>query len=484
MAELYPSPPEKLKSLNWKTILRFLGPGAIIASVTIGSGELVWASRSGAIFGTALMWAFLLAGIFKGLQVYASTRYITLTGEHPMTAWNNTPLLRWWFPIIFIAIPTFFTMPILFSGISEIIGYYMLKLFNVALPDTFIGSWTYREFAGNLAATIILGGCFLLSVLTNLKVLERISIVVLAVLLLCLLIAVFILQPDILDIAQGMAPGRIPDYEPWIFEKYADTIGSHSKWEEMALYLTAVGGGTYDYLGYVGLIREKKWGLAGKDVASLSDLKEAVKDNIQLKRAKTWIKAPLIDTSISFFLVTLVTLLFVIMGASVLHPIHEIPAGNDLLNKQEGFLAVLHPQLTWVYRAGVVLAFIGTLYGAFEIYRHSIMEAVRAFKHKAVTRKSVKFWNKATNTYCLLGALTLVWLPQSLSGNIVDRMVFGAIIGGALTCGLWCFAMLIIDKTRLPKALRMGKLLWLGVLLAGTVLTYLGILSMIDYFAA
>ncbi len=483
MAALFPNPPERLKILKWKNIFRFLGPGAIIASVTIGSGELVWASRSGAIFGTTLMWVFLLAGVFKGLQVYASTRYITLTGEHPMTAWNNTPLLRWWFPIIFIAIPTFFTMPILFSGISEIIGYYIIKLFNIALPNTYISNWSYHEFLGNIAATIILVSCFILSVLTNLKVLEKVSIIVLAILLICLLIAIIILQPNILDIVQGLIPSRIPDYEPWVIEKYADTIASHSKWEEMALYLTAVGGGTYDYLGYVGLIREKKWGLAGKGVASRNDLKEAIADETQLKRAKTWIKAPLIDTSISFFLVTLVTLLFVIMGTSVLHPMHEIPAGNDLLNKQEGFLAVLHPQLTWIYRTGVILAFIGTLYGAFEIYRYSIMEAVRAFKSKIVTSKNIKFWNKTTNTYCLLGALALIWLPQSLSGNIVDRMVFGAIIGGALTCGLWCFAMLIIDNTRLPNALRMGKFLWLSVLLAGAVLTYLGILSMVDYFA-
>lgn len=483
MAALFTAPSEALKNLKWKNILRFIGPGAIVASVTIGSGELVWASRSGAIFGTTLMWAFLLAGIFKGVQVYASTRYLTLTGEHPMMAWNKTPILRWWFPIFFIAIPTFFTMPILFSGISETIGYYALRLLNVNFSDKTIGVWNYQELIGNIAATVILTGCFILSIITNLKILEKISILVLAVLLISLLAAVVVLQPNLLEIVKGLIPGVVPDYEPWVTQKYADTIASHSKWSEMALYLTAVGGGTYDYLGYVGLIREKKWGLAGRKTASRSDLEEAMSDRTQLERAKTWIKAPLIDTTASFFLVTLVTLLFVIMGASTLYPMHEVPSGNDLLTKQEGFLTLLHPQLTWVYRIGVFLAFIGTLYGAFEIYRHSIMEAVRAFKKKTIKKLDINFWNRATNTYCIIGAVLLIWLPQSMSGNIVDRMIFGAIIGGALTCGLWCFAMLIIDKTGLPKALRMGKFLWLAVLAAGVVLTYLGVLSLVDYFA-
>jgi Mn2+/Fe2+ NRAMP family transporter len=58
----------------------------IIASVTIGSGELVWASRSGAIFGYQLLWCFLLAGVFKGVQVYVAARHMTLTGEHPMVS--------------------------------------------------------------------------------------------------------------------------------------------------------------------------------------------------------------------------------------------------------------------------------------------------------------------------------------------------------------------------------------------------------------
>lgn len=483
MPKIYPKPPKTLDRLTFKNSLKFIGPGAIIASVTIGSGELVWASRSGAIFGTSLMWAFLAAGIFKGLQVYSSTRYITLTGTHPIAAWNQTRFLRWWFPILFIAIPTIFTMPILFSGISETIGFYSVGLLGVKESVDNIGWWESLEFFGNISATVILLTCFILSISTGLKVLEKISIAVLATLITCLLVAVIILQPDVLAILKGMLPGTVPEFEPWVTEKYGDTIASRSKWAEMALYLTAVGGGTYDYLGYVGLIRDKKWGLAGRREATKEELEESIsKDPEQLGSAKKWLKAPMMDTTSSFFFVTLVTLLFVVMGAAVLFPVHEIPFGNDLLAKQEGFLALVHPYLTWVYRVGVFFAFIGTLYGAFEIYRHSVLEVVRALSPKSVLGNKSSTWRKLTNAYCVGLALLLIWLPQYLSGNIVDRMVLGAVVGGALTCGLWCFAMLIIDRTHLPKVLRMGKWLKFGVVLAGTVLTYLGLLSLIDYF--
>ncbi len=481
--KLYSKPPKILRKLTFKGILALIGPGAIIASVTIGSGELVWASRSGALFGTELLWVFLLAGTLKGVQVYSSTRYITLTGEHPLTAWNRTRALRWWFPLLFIVIPTFFAMPLGFSGIAETLGFYILRLFQIGESDNALGFWGFHEFMGNFTATIILMGCFLLSVATDLKRLERISLFVMGILLVSLLIAVVTLKPSMIEILEGLVPGSVPDYHPWVYEKYSDTVVTRSKWSELALYLTAVGGGTYDYLGYVGLIREKKWGLAGRSTATKEELERTFSENsLQLKWAKKWVNAPLLDTASSFSLVILVTLLFVILGSSVLFPSQQVPVGNDLLGTQEVFLGLLHPNMVWVYRIGVFLAFIGTLYGAFEIYRHSMLETVRAFKVRHMSKTLIRKIRLYTGLYCLIGALLLIWLPETLSGNIVDRMVLSAVVGGAFTCGLWCFGMLIINTVHLPKALRMGKLLTLAVYTAGGILTFLGCISLWDYF--
>ena len=57
----YPPPPESLQRGGARTMLKFFGPGAIIASVTIGSGETVFASRGGAVFGYAMLWCLSAA---------------------------------------------------------------------------------------------------------------------------------------------------------------------------------------------------------------------------------------------------------------------------------------------------------------------------------------------------------------------------------------------------------------------------------------
>src|SRR5688572_14135660 len=70
--------------LDW---LRCFGPGAILASLTIGVGELVFSTRAGALFGYRLLWFFALVLFFKWLLVYSTTRHMALTGAHPFQRW-------------------------------------------------------------------------------------------------------------------------------------------------------------------------------------------------------------------------------------------------------------------------------------------------------------------------------------------------------------------------------------------------------------
>jgi hypothetical protein len=177
-----------------------------------------------------------------------------------------------------------------------------------------------------------------------------------------------------------------------------------------------------------------------------------------------------------------VTLLFGILGTLVLHPQGAVPANNDLLNEQERFLTLLHPELSWLYRAAVFLALVGTLYGAFEVYRYTFVESARSIAPRWVTPRRVPYLRGATVAYCFLGGLAMVWLPEGLAGTIVERMTFGTIISGAATCGLWCFAMLWLDRVRLPAPLRMSPLMQGLTLVAGTGMTLLGAQAIIAYF--
>ena len=483
---IYPEPPSALTRPGVIHRLTLLGPGVIIASVTIGSGELVWASRSGAIFGYAMLWCFLYAGVFKAIQVYAATRHITLTGEHPMVGWRKLPGPPLWFPLV-VAVPAVILMPIAFSGISEMLGGYMHRFVGMETAATNVGPWAHHEFWINIWTTIVLSACLGLALLSSYTLLEKVSLVVLGLVVVCAAGSVFVLGPNLVELLAGLFIPRVADFPETVFRpEYAAEFQARSPWLEISLYLSAVGGGAYDYIGYVGMVRTKRWGLAGRRVLTREQLQSAVAgDSAEaretVRRARQWARVPLIDTSVSFFFVVLVTLLFGILGALVLNREGVIPANNDLLNQQERFLTILHPELHWLYRAAVFLALAGTLYGAFEVYRYTFVESLGAIMPGCVTPRSIAYLRGGTVAYCFLGGLAMIWLPVGIAGTIVERMTFGTIISGAATCGLWCFAMLWLDHVRLPAPLRMSRLQWGLTLIAGTCMTLLGIQTIIAY---
>jgi len=484
---LYPEPPAALVKPGLVYLGRYLGPGVIIASVTIGSGELVYASRSGAIFGYGLLWCFLYAGLFKAIQVYTAARYITLTGEHPMVTWSQLPGPRNWFPLM-IAVPAVVLMPIAFSAIPEILGGFVHRLAGMEMLGPQVGVWHHLEFWINLWSTLLLLLCMLLALGSNYQLLERISIVVLTGIVVCVGTAVIVFWPHWGELLGGMLLPCRPVYPDWLLKTpdLAEEFRGRSPWLEVSIYLGAVGGGAYDYIGYIGMLREKKWGLAGCRVATRQELYKAVADDTPtaattILRARQWRRAPLFDTAVSFAMVIIVTMLFAILAKLVLHHEMAVPANNALLNEQETFLTALHPELRWVYRLGVFLAFLGTLYGAFEVYRQTFVESAKAICPRWVTSQRVPAVRLGVLVYCVLGGLTMMWLPEQAAGTIIKRMTFGSIISGATSCGLWCFAMLWCDHVRLPAPLRMGMLMKILVLIAGSGMTLLGVIITLEY---
>src|SRR5437870_11615450 len=67
-----PALPLALRSNNPLAWLTIFGPGAVIASLTIGSGELIFSSRGGALFGYRLLWFFLVVLLLKWVLVFVA----------------------------------------------------------------------------------------------------------------------------------------------------------------------------------------------------------------------------------------------------------------------------------------------------------------------------------------------------------------------------------------------------------------------------
>lgn len=451
---MFPDLPPALTG-GWSSLLRVFGPGAIIASVTVGTGETIFSPRLGAIFGYAMLWVIATAVVFKGVLVYTGGRHLVLTGEHPMQAWARLPGPRAWLPALIggVAVVSF---PLWVAALTD----------AVASLCLWVTGWGAGAAWGRpLWSTAIILAAMLLSVVQTYNVVERISTGFLILKVAFIFIAIVVIKPDWLAALAGLVTPRLPDYQPWVAERYPD-IASKAAIFHVAVFLGVIGGGVQDYVGYVGFMREKKWGASGQDggggAAALPLAGE------QVKRGLTWLRAPLFDVIASFVSVLVLTGCFMIMGAAVLNAQMEVPTDKDLYSKQSQFLGVLHPSLVGVYKAGIFFAIFGSIYGTFELYARSAYEPLRAvFPRRAWDMGRVRLW---ITLYSGLGALVLLW--TGLKTVMIVKVT--SPLSGVLGCGLWCLAMLWVDRAQTPAPYRLNRGLFALTLVTGLSMTAVG----------
>lgn len=82
-------------------IKKSLGPGLIMAAAAIGVSHLVQSTRAGAEYGFALVWAVILANIFKYPFLEFGPRYALATGKNMIRGYAKMSPIALWIFIIF-----------------------------------------------------------------------------------------------------------------------------------------------------------------------------------------------------------------------------------------------------------------------------------------------------------------------------------------------------------------------------------------------
>ena len=80
---------DKLGAVSWAGIKQSLGPGLLMAGAAVGVSHLVQSTRAGATYGYALVWAVVLANIFKYPFLEYGPRYAIATGESMIEGYNR-----------------------------------------------------------------------------------------------------------------------------------------------------------------------------------------------------------------------------------------------------------------------------------------------------------------------------------------------------------------------------------------------------------
>ena len=470
-----PPLPLALRSRNPFLWLTFFGPGALIASLTIGAGELIFSSRAGAIFGFRLLWVFVLVLALKWVLAFATARHMVLTGAHPFQRWMNLPGPRGWFPAVFLLL-ALVCFPIWVSFHAGTLG----TLFSWAAGTE--SSWQGGAYL--LWGIAVLGAVIMLVAAGGYASLERIQLIIVALMLLCVVVSLALLKPDWIELLKGLFVPQAPEYPPWINEH--PEAASRPVWVETITYVGVLGGSAYDYLAYVSYLRAKHWGRAGGIVADRAALAEMAANPQHINRR--WLRALWVDSMLGFLAVLIFAVVFVACGATVLGPQHKIPGGGNLLQLQAEFVSPLYPWLKPLYFAGAFLAIFGTLYGTIEVAPAVLRELVEALGPGSAERyaRKMRFWSVAWVGGG--GGVILTWSfinhlrnGAGSSPGLIALLTPANLFTGVLGCGIICALSGWADGRFLPRELRMVWPLRMLNLLAFVVFLGLGLKGYWDH---
>ncbi|MDP6679494.1 MAG: Nramp family divalent metal transporter [Verrucomicrobiota bacterium] len=468
------TPLAALTSRNPASWLTIFGPGAIIASLTIGSGELIFSSRGGALFGYQLLSLFLVVCVFKWALVFTTARHMVLTGAHPFQRWMDLPGPRGWLPVTFLLL--------------AVVSFPVWVSFHAGTLGTLASGLLHPESAST--GTHLLWGMIILLVVIGLaftggyKRLEKLQLLFVLLMLLAVTVSLFLVQPDWGALFAGFTNITLPTYPEWV-GAHPD-IAKRPVWVELSTYVGVIGGSGYDYLAYVAYLRDKQWGLASNERPS--PVQPDAHDETARLRLRQWCRAPLIDCTLSFAIVLLFSAVFVACGTEILGKVQKVPDGNNLLNLQAAFVEATSPWLRPFYFAGAFLAMFGTLYGTIEVAPAVMREIQNAFPRSTVgmtpakTRRVTLLWVGLGGLLVLAGNLgwqqfTGAEKPTALIAILTPANLFT----GVLACGIICILSGWADRRHLRRTFKTPLLLTLLNTIAAILFFALGLKAYWDH---
>ena len=159
MENIAPFDPYRLRSAGVEAppqslggVFRRVGPGLILASAIVGSGELVASTVLGAENGYKLLWLILLSCVIKTVVQHELGRYTLATGETALEAFDRIPGPRlrvsWvvWLWLMMV-IGTVLTMGGMLGGIAEVL--------HVLAPAVSINIWVWLISLGTVGLLIV-----------------------------------------------------------------------------------------------------------------------------------------------------------------------------------------------------------------------------------------------------------------------------------------------------------------------------------------
>ena len=451
----YPNPDsvflEKPSIRKYIKYLSFFGPGAIVASLTIGQGQLIIGPQIGAWAGFALLWLITL-NIGSYIIAYFSLRFTMLSGitvidlfaEKTKKSWFNWLIII--IMLIFIPIFTASIITTLGQSIQWILGFGHYLIWGVLFCL--------------IAGIIVLMGRY--------RLLEYTQSFFVGILAIGAIISILYIKPDLLEIIPNyFLIGNVPNvYPAWV-----EQVEGFSKTPiplVMLGYLGTLSFTLITLIGYLGWIKVKKWGIFKDQInpnhfsenlfgsfKKYGKIKYLPDDKNEIKKSKILLKPLIIDLSIAFIVVTIVSSAYMIAGKYLLGPETGLPTDVDLIKTQGIIFYNIANWLEPLFKISVFFALFGTVYAGFEAATRMLYETGKSL-HVKIKKMEYKKFMLFFMIYILALGIPLSYL-MFLGLSVFLMLSITLLFIGVVGVIIYGIGALYLSQKVLPQKYKLGK---------------------------
>jgi Mn2+/Fe2+ NRAMP family transporter len=416
-------------------ILLLVGPAFVWSAEYIGTGEVLLATRAGAVLGTAILWAVVLGILLKYWIGMAGARYTACTGEGMVDLFARVPGPRNW-AVWVVLVVQFFAGALSIGAVATAAGAFLNRLVP-ALPGSVAG-WIVAGFAFAVAWT----GAFDL-----LKGVMSFFVILIVGGALYAAVHVF---PGGSVLLQSLT-FQLPPVPTW-----AGAQGVQANpWREIMPLLGWGAGGfasqvwyTYWVLGAgYGAAEGRGWGQPA-DVEALGRMRRATAEKLA-----GWCRVVYTDATIALVIGIVVTSAFVLSGAGVLRPLQLVPKGDGV--QMAGTIASIFSS-QWgalggtLFLLAAIAALVGTLLGQLAGWPRLLADAFRLAVPAVHRRFEWKLQFRFFLVFFFCTNMVIVYVMQKNPIGIVQT---AAVLDGILLTALQAFWVGVGLYVVLPKLL-------------------------------
>lgn len=424
---------------TYRGIFRRIGPGLILASSIVGSGELIATTVLGSEHGYTLLWLIVLSCVIKIVVQNELGRYTIGTGETTLEAFDRAPgprLRASWLVWAWFLMCMFMLMQVggMLGGISEIL--------HRLVPSVPIVAWVW--IVNLVTVVLLMGGRY--------WVVERVSMGLVVCFTALTVSCAFLLL-------------KLPQYFSW-----SDILGGLSFRLPEGGLITAVAAFGITGVGATELVVYPYWCIE-KGYARYS----GPRDNSPAwrRRAMGWVRVMGVDVVNSMVIYTFATLAFYILGAGILHEQGLVPKGSEMVQ----ILSNMYTKTLGSWSLPLFLA------GAFAVLYSTVFAGTAAHCRVFADFAGIlKFYDKTDYSKRLqvtrIFVVVLLFVP-SLYFIFLRAPVLMVLIGGlaqALMLPVIAFFTIYLRYRYMPKAILpkewVTAVLWLSAVVMTIMMGY------------